>query len=74
MADLAFQLLILSQARMNVLMFIFAGVLAYVIDYRPLRGQGQFKREALLVRRTALFFVICGTAILVLYQILFWLS
>ncbi|MFB5191959.1 hypothetical protein [Alicyclobacillus fastidiosus] len=74
MLDLAFQLLILGHARMNVLMFIFAGVLAYIVDYRPLREQAQFRREALLIRRTAVFFAIGGTAILALYQILFWFS
>ncbi|WAH38731.1 hypothetical protein [Alicyclobacillus dauci] len=72
--DLAFQLLIFSHARMNVTMFVLTGIMAYFIDYRSLRDEPQFRREATLVRITAFVFCIGGLAVLVAFQILVWLS
>jgi hypothetical protein len=72
--DLAFRLLTLGHIRMYLLMFVLAGISAYYIDYRQLKGNPEFTREAAFLRVTTRVFVIGGIAILVAYQFLMWFS
>ncbi|MFD1676690.1 CLC_0170 family protein [Alicyclobacillus fodiniaquatilis] len=71
--DMAFQLLVFSHTRINMLMFLLTGLVSYFIDYKAFRDKPDSAREATLVKSTAYTFVIGGAIVLILYQILMWI-
>lgn len=72
--DLTMFLLSLSHARTNVVMFILAGALAYFVDYRRMRFKPTHRRESILLKISSWVYVVGGTAVLCLFQIVSWFA
>lgn len=66
--DITFKLLQLGHLRMDIIMFIFAGIVVYFSDYRLIRDDPSSTREATWVKWAIRVFIIGGVFILGLYQ------
>lgn len=68
--NLAFQLLLLSHVRMNIMMFVICGFFTYMLDYRNLKKDASYQREAAITKMTSYVFIFGGIGLLVIYQLL----
>lgn len=66
--DITFKLLQLGHLRMDIIMFIFAGIVVYFSDYRLIRDDPSSTREATWVKWAIRVFIIGGVFVLGLYQ------
>lgn len=70
--SLTLLMLIFSHTKMNVVMFIMAGVLSYFTDYRHLRDKPEYRREVMFIKTTSWIYVAGGVCVLFLFQIISW--
>lgn len=71
--DITLLVLNFSSIRADIIMFITAGILTYLVDFKRFKRE-DLKREARFVKVTSLLYFVGGISILAGFQILDWFT